>query len=68
MPTNQGPLRQGIPAGRPTQDPPEFDAAASRERQMREHGKVVDGKKDGNPVGPKPVFEAEHVKTSGPGR
>lgn len=67
MPINPGPRSQGIPAERASQDPPSFDTAKSRDRQLRDHGKVVDGKRDGNSVRPKPT--ADNVnKTSGPGR
>lgn len=38
---------QGVPVGKSTVDVPEYDAAKSREEQLKHHGKEKGGKKDG---------------------
>lgn len=52
------PTRQGIPVEQPTEVQPEFDGAASRERQLEEHNTVRDGKKDGYRLEPRDTTDS----------
>jgi hypothetical protein len=67
MPMHPGANRQGMPPQRPTEEPPVFDAVQSRERQYRQHGQVVDGKRDGYRVGPRSDMAPERDYVSGQG-